>query len=979
MANLKFRHCDGKPYINGFLHGHGNFTWQLTKPGTRYLRGQGIFKHGDQLSTHQLEHLKATGLVFTYGADITGDSTGVPVWPEWVVDLVTRLSDWAKNGGGIAPLFAILQPTAFDHRSDCFSGGLLRWVSETCSDADSFSDFKSFTKFPATSVQPLFGLLLIQEEHLVIWRLSRIVADAKEYRSVGRTGSEHWPPESPMRWLIARLASHSGVPRKVTRSLKGPIIRWRVEDQAVVAELPGQILPDGVSGIAWGVSGQGKPVKPRPYKDGGKWRIPFSDREDSLPPAPFYRMTVKETNTSGRSWTWDRGIPDDALALFHPDGTLIDSESSFPMAGQYLALVKGAVAALPGVVFGEAISSRPMGWMGWSGWNVTVAANATVGGHVFGSKSAMNWSLSPPTTETNWLVGSNVYLGAFPQLRLETPDRFRGCELEMTTPNGDTLRIPCAEDFNAVARLQPLFGKFVMRCRSRTDPDAAAPALTFTRLPAMIVTEMPDTDTANAIRVTPTGAHFDLVAGSDTELSWSAETKSHLLRTTEPLTSPAVHARHPTRQWELQIRVGVSRARLQNRDGTGSWQALPIRGFDLGTVGLDDRLRVEFVTPLYTPDSSLECRLPGRPGLSVGERMGSVTLAHVFEVPLHRWRDHFGVGIGGMVQVRIWDRWIDVVELVGPPPVGRPPRADVQPWDVLTGNLWRALHTEDDELADRLCGECRAMAGTHPCAGDALPVAIAEYERATGVCEANPELDVLAQRRDLPEAELAVIAREIRFDRPDDWPFPRFRDIENRLDGRLPALLAECWYRFGRAQPPMTDAGWRSVYEESGHVVGSASDPLGVARSDAALLREFSRWMNPNDLGPDTVPAGVLPWHRRWIDGIRFAGQYLRNPVTAGIAPDLGGRVPTVLFPDDAALVRFAVALAANNPAMHDDWPKLGGADAFFGMPLLRARYYRRIGDKDRAAHEYGTTLTTAVKLDGAAWFLDAIIDERNT
>ena len=135
--------------------------------------------------------------------------------------------------------------------------------------------------------------------------------------------------------------------------------------------------------------------------------------------------------------------------------------------------------------------------------------------------------------------------------------------------------------------------------------------------------------------------------------------------------------------------------------------------------------------------------------------------------------------------------------------------------------------------------------------------------------------------------------------------------------------------------------------------------------------------MNPNDLGPDTVPAGVLPWHRRWIDGIRFAGNSLRNRSATGAAPDLSGRVPTVLLLADAALVRFAVALATGDPAMHDLWPKLG-ADTFFGLPLLRARYYRRIGDKVRAAQEFRAAQEAAVKLSGADWFLNAVIDERN-
>ena len=227
-----------------------------------------------------------------------------------------------------------------------------------------------------------------------------------------------------MLWLTARLAPRLPSVRTVARTLKGPVIRWRVEDQAVIAELPGQILPEGISGIEWSVFGLGKPVKPSACRHGGNGRISESEIEASLPPASGYRMTVRGSGAAGRTWSWGFDIPDITLALFHPDGTLLDPEAPDPFApGQYLALVKGTVPALLGVAFDGPASSKPMLWFGWSGWHITVGPGATVGGHRFGSKLKRNWSLSPPITELTWLVGAKVHLGAFPLLRLETPRR----------------------------------------------------------------------------------------------------------------------------------------------------------------------------------------------------------------------------------------------------------------------------------------------------------------------------------------------------------------------------------------------------------------------------------------------------------------------------------------------------------------------------------------------------------------------------
>ena len=129
------------------------------------------------MTSQHLEHLRDREWIFTFGGEIS--DSRVAKRPPWAIDLAARLADWADLGG-IGPLFAILQPrgTCVDHRADCFGGKLLEWIADIGTDAESFADFSAFADFPATSTQPLFELLLVLNEHLVLWRLSQIVAVA---------------------------------------------------------------------------------------------------------------------------------------------------------------------------------------------------------------------------------------------------------------------------------------------------------------------------------------------------------------------------------------------------------------------------------------------------------------------------------------------------------------------------------------------------------------------------------------------------------------------------------------------------------------------------------------------------------------------------------------------------------------------------------------------------------------------------------
>jgi hypothetical protein len=94
-----------------------------------------------------------------------------------------------------------------------------------------------------------------------------------------------------------------------------------------------------------------------------------------------------------------------------------------------------------------------------------------------------------------------------------------------------------------------------------------------------------------------------------------------------------------------------------------------------------------------------------------------------------------------------------------------------------------------------------------------------------------------------------------------------------------------------------------------------------------------------------------------WLAGLRLLAQSVRTPryrAAPEALPKLNGAI-SILCPEDAALVRIAVAHAAGRPADETDFATLcgWGPNEFFAMSLLRARQARLRGNGPEAEDWY--------------------------
>ena len=1037
-------YSDGRGYyITGYIPEIGFCTWQIGEEGLAYLAARGISSNGDAVRLDDLREMIDRGLVRTAGGGPTPTPAAPP--PQWVKPLANLLIAWSLNGG-VDALSGIVCPgtgAATDSRPRCYPATFLTWIDGLDPDSGlvrfagiSAAEFEALTANGSHGLDddPLFGHLTACGAIGVLWRLSRLVGTVAVRLRTDSECPAEWRTDLMLSWLFGRVkkiedrwrASPVSMGPRRPVGWKGPRIVWAVELQEVTALLPGQFLPHGVIRVEWRVGG-GKPVHTL-VRPGPRGRRIEESVSEPLRPSDGYTIELVQSGLPAGQMRWTIGYPTDSpLILFHADGRLVDFEDPDPIPpGRYLALVRPgqepAARAVPGFELVERIPVGPIGWTGWTGWNAELSPEAIVPGYTVAvSSQAVQWEIeSPPDPGVFWLETCPVFIGTLPQINLNPSEAFRGAVVEVAVEGAGGLfgepiyltlgnDIPIQEsestavaDLNAVPQLKSRFGRFRLKCQPAGRLDQSPLVLVFTRLPSMTIEYVPDPvrpSTSTAVRIEVNGALTGVTPGPDTEILTEQAGESGPARLVVhslcPELAPGIYLRSQAADWEMRVRIGVSRAGLvTGQAGFEGWRQLPFEEIQLSRVGLGDRLRMEFHIPPITEGGRLVSRLPCRGELLVGEPLDRSPSPTVFEIPLHRWRDGFGIGSSGVVQIRGGAGWLDTARLTSEPNGPAPAPGSGHLVAKATSELEQAVVRGNEVSADELISRClEAVDGQEcsVCASDLLPLAAA---RAALVVRLPSEwlpvrsaLERLLGREDLPEAKLLAAELDIRGGErlvsASEWSLAKVEAIEARLpkDPGASVVRAECWYRLARSTGGPALGCWQSCMDLAYRYLEASLPKTGLAFSDALLLWNLSPLMLGYAPVAESAPTGILPGHRGWIDAARFAASFVRRPWHGRANPEihlgLTDKAPSVLCPEDEALIRVVVGIASERSEPERHWPLVAGLPegSFYALPLLRARYARYAGDPT-VGEEYARAWAAFQSGDDAD-LLDVIAAER--
>lgn len=1032
-------------YVSGHVPAVGFCTWQIGKEGLAYLASRGISAHGDTLRIDELREMIDRGLIGTAGGGTSPTPTAPP--PPWVKPLADGLVAWSLSGG-VDTLAAIVCPAigaAADSRPLCFPKSFLAWLGGLDADAGlvHFSgitpaEFESLAVDAADGLNedPLFGHLIDCGAIGVLWRLSRLAGAVAVRLQAGSECPAEWRANPLLSWLFSRVkecddsrrASPSSTGPRRQGGWVGPRIVWAVDLQEVTILLPGQILPPGVTRVEWRV-GRGQPIHPHALP-GPRGRQIEESVSEPLPPADAYAVELVPAGGTPERTRWTISYPAEVgVVLFHTHGWMVDAEDPDPVTpGLYLALVRtdkeAFVRALEGFSLVEKVPVGPIGWTGWSGWSVEVCPGATVPGYRIADVTQVTrWETDPPAkVGINWLDACPVFLGELPRIRMEPAVAFPGAVVEVVTAGaggvgGEPIYLTlgkdvpvrvsggtCVADLNAVPRLASRFGRFILKCQPSGRLDRSPLVLVFNRLPGMALEYVPDPQrptTATAVRVASTEAHMQVSPGADTEVlaeRAGAEPVGFVARSINPEAAPGVHVRSRAADWEMRVRIGVCRVgSVSGQTGFQGWRPVPFEEIDLSQIGNGDRLRIEFHRPPVTENGRLVTRLPGRGELLVGEPLDQSATPTVFEIPVHRWRDGFGLGSCGVIQVRGGAGWLDAARLVSSEPAQPVPAPPAETWwQRLTTELDQAVLRGDRDAASDLISSCLDAATgptSTPCASDLLPLAAA---RAALVVQSPSEwgaarsaVERLHGRDDLPEAQILATVLDIRgpdrFASATEWSLARVEETEARLPNipAAAAVRAECWYRLARSSGGAAEGCWRACANWAGRYLTAGLPESGIAFSDALLLRDLARMVLGAPPATEPVSTGVEPGHRVWIDAVRFATGFVRQQWHGRANPevrlDLTAAAPSVLCPEDAALLRVLVGIATGGGEPERHWPLVAGLPEgyFYALPLLRARYARYVASPTTDVEYAGAWAAFLTGTAADIELLDVIAAER--
>lgn len=1026
---------DGTYCIVGNVPGIGFCTWQVGQQALDFLHGVRNVHDGGEVVLSDLRRFLDEGWIWTGGGGTggpvaTSESEGIPH------RLVLALTKWA--GFGLAQELG--RALAFDGRDfwdKCFCRPFLKWLADLSADmaladfeAISSPDFVDLARDKLSRLDsPLHQQLVRHSWTLVPWRLSRVVGCVAQHAEANDLCPLEWQTGFP---VLARLfdlvrsfcvdqakkaGGTSGASSKRYRhALVSPYIRWDIDDQSVVAVLPPQRLQNK-SGLRWGVSGAKLP-QPDLVRDGDVQRT-AEVRSEPLDPACVYQMTVTSVTSTFESTVYSKKVelpvPRGPVILFSSDGRLIDLGADNGLSpGEYLALVPvpamQEAKSLTGVTIVDTVDFEPVGWEEYRGLRVELASDAHVPPYrVEASDRAIDWKMdAPPDYGVRFLSALPVWVGHWPLFCLSDADAFSSAIVEidshghlaagrssfhLTVGRDVTIRSCDGEavlDLSAASNTSDVYGRLQITCRLPSYPDLPPLVAEVLRAPVAEFAYVEDPRQrrrASAVRIS---TRERIEPTIDSELL-QVET-SIILRSRNPLESPAASFAFPEAGLQLDVRVPVTRVRYVSREGLGPWCDPPLN-IALRNIRLDDCLRVELHQPALLEDGQLLCRLVGGAEVAAGK---PTELLHTYVIPLHRWRDDSRLAAGGVVQVRSHREWIDIACLEPAIFTQRPTEMQAPPERKLSERQRSILELEDalarddrglalrlaEALARRSCSNTAARIDSEllPYYAARAHVYLGNIDRAEGI------LTSVAGRTDLQEAQILRSTIDLRIGRlpsRDDLK-TRSCQIRNQVTEcpQKHTLLAEFDYHYA-SQPGRANAIWGDCLHTA-DVAASMSEtarwPLSVEHLDSLLLKEIASFM----LGREAVRANAVPTHGpwQWLTCIEFAGRFLRLPFSEGREhlpiPSLPDSIPTVLRASHVALLKTVIGLASQNRVTAEEniqqlqtWT----AEEFYAMDLLRARLSLLAGRHNDARANYARLLATA-RTYGPDFLLDVLLEE---
>lgn len=855
-------------------------------------------------------------------------------------------------------LGVVLYCSQGDQRDRCFSPAFLKWLTALdpgldLADLDGVSapDFEDLAA-PTLDrlLDPLHGFFARRGEIHVLWQLARVVGLVARQRRGSPTCPELWNERHPVLYrLFAQIASIDqpllqGQPAKPSwrvhrRGLRSPPrVVWEVDLQQVLALLPEQVLGPEIREVNWRVIPGQEVLHPPTWTLADGRRRVEETRSQALAPADSYLI---ETELGGRSSfptaLCSIELPDGftPCVLFAADGTMLGIGADSPLPpGDYLALVRRVAAPrlfqLRGVRQTERIEFAPVGWHGWQGWRLRLDPGADVAPYIVEAESRLaTWEVElPPAAEVRWREALAVHVGRWPRLLIPNSEPFNGAIIEVAREPavradlflviGKTGGVPvrsegnqCFLDLGSVAALDGYYGTVRLTCRPPSQPGAPALTARFIRLPQMSLAYVPDParlEQALAVRIQGKAEMLAAFApDADTEIVRDPE--GIVLCAKVPHVSPGVAARLAPYKAVVRVRVPATRVGLVTEaHGFLGWRGPPFCDLDLSTVELGDRLRIELHEEPLLEDKRLLCRLIGGDEIAAGSSIGSGGPVWQFEVDLHRWRDTFGLSVGGTIQVRTSRRWVDIVRLREP---AAPAASVIRPEPMsergrLVIGLEKALTQDDLAEVRRVAAQClrhTADIAAKPVDRELLLLAVARSLTAAvsspgDLHEAERCLVELGDRPDLPEAQMIRRTVGLRLEARSGRGQHLSKDQLDRLTTGLPdipqTLLfhAECWYQFARHAQSWAKGAWQDCRDRSESclpktgVFSSEGGTVALSLRGAILLRAVARLMlgMEPDLPSFSFTQATLT--NAWLAGLHLAAQTVRLPLSRASPED---------------------------------------------------------------------------------------------
>lgn len=854
-----------------------------------------------------------------------------------------------------------------------------------------FKDLVAMQGQPNNLSSRLLTMLGQDEGRLVLWQLGTLVGECAAYSD----GScpEEWMGTIRERLIYVIKSLGAATTAKKARQInlgQSPYICWQPDLQRVVALLPAQILPEGISLHLGGVLAGCYPF----CRQAGACTEVEEVESEAFGAHEVVKVEVDYFDKSKlfRSFSMEYSFVNETYCFFHLDGSFILSSSPLE-AGTYLLLTRLELISSSSLEICDRLDG-PAGWRKWYGYEIRVKAGEHLGKYEFTADTGrMRWELAEkPKNKVLFNSAIPVWVNDWPDFLIWniSTEEIKNAYLEikqcdsgkhvLMTRHLRVQELGLISDVNGYVRMSlrehnGLSGLSGLLFISLYHPlrKVITNDLTFLRLDGVnfAYEKLMVSSEVSICTLAIRGRDMRIESRSG-ELVQQTGEQEWFLMPSDPVSLPEVRfSLHLERGFSLDLncRVPVTRAKHITGTSLGEWSSPPL-SLSLRDVGLEDVLRVELESPAELVQNELTFRLAhgflikeGRPHLQ----------PNVFEVRLSRWRDIFGPTQTGVIQVYHDGNWLDLVHLnhylkdgqkdvaVGlDEDVGEGERGSFDP---ISFGILEAILNSNKEKMDKYI--LQAMAA---CADPQTPLAYVKHYRALIVRglfysgrfrDLDRFLESLELTEDIPEMHLYYFQALIRRGMLDA---AELNELDNRvkcwsegLEKRL--LLAEISYQLSR----MGQGSVLSLRATRRYLLGLYF-PDRVLRLEALVLDSVAAFLMQTALPgvPTVMPRRI---ENEFLTTLSYANDYLSLDLQQWRieAAKYSKKDPTNLDLDivtfsDRKYIKLCLFQAGNDlvQAGHLIEDFVGSDDSnFTGIELIKARQALLTGDSSLARDLY--------------------------